>query len=136
MAEPIDPFDPGNFRLSHGPTTPAQKRPAGFQRRLNPDAPFLAGPVDMLWLSQARKLGVTALWVGLMLWFIRGLRRSDRFLVSNMAMRNWGVEPDAKTRALRKLEKAQLITVERRGRRSPRVTILPVQMKSTPIMGG
>jgi DNA-binding transcriptional ArsR family regulator len=89
----------------------------------------------MLWLSQARKLGVTALWVGIVLWHLRGLRKSNSFIVSNMMLRKWGVEPDAKTRALRKLEKAQLITVERRGRRSPRVTILPVQIKSTPIMG-
>ena len=132
----MEQFDPGNFRLSHRPTTPARKTQTGFQRRLSPDASFIAGPVDIEWLSQARKLGVTALWVGLILWFLRGLRRSDSFLVSNKMLRKWGIEPDAKTRALRKLEKAQLIAVERRGRRSPMVTILPVQMKSTPITEG
>ena len=135
MPEPLEPFDPGNFRLCEKPTNSTRKAQAPFWRRLSPDAPFLAGPVDMLWLSQVRNLGVTALWVGLLLWFLRGLRRNNNFIVSNRMLRNWGVEPDAKTRALRKLEKAKLISVERRGRRSPRVTILPVQTKSTPIMG-
>jgi DNA-binding transcriptional ArsR family regulator len=39
-------------------------------------------------------------------------------------MQEWGVQPDAKTRALRKLEKAGLIRIERRGKRSPRVTLV------------
>ena len=135
MSEPLNPFDPSNFRLGEKPTNSTREAQVPFRRMLVPGAPFIAGPVDMTWMSQARKLGVTALWVGLMLWFLRGLRRSDNIKVSNKMLRKWGVEPDAKTRALRKLEKAQLITVERRGRRSPRVTILSVQSKSTPIMG-
>jgi hypothetical protein len=85
---------------------------------------FIAGPVDVVWLSQARKLGVTALWVGLGLWFLRGLRRSNSFTVSNLMMREWGVQPDAKSRALRALEQAGLIIIERREKRSPRVTLV------------
>jgi DNA-binding transcriptional ArsR family regulator len=80
--------------------------------------------MDVSWVSQARKLGVTALWVGLGLWFLRGLRRSNSFIVSNLMMREWGVEPDAKSRALRALEKAGLVIVERRGKRSPVVTLV------------
>jgi len=85
---------------------------------------FIAGPVDIIWLSRAHKLGVTALWVGLGLWFLRGLKRSDNFIVSNLMMQEWGVQPDAKRRALLALEKAELITIERRGKRSPRVTLV------------
>ena len=33
---------------------------------------FIAGPIDVVWLSRARKLGVSALWVGLALWFLKG----------------------------------------------------------------
>jgi hypothetical protein len=69
---------------------------------------FIKGPLDFVWLSEARKLGVTALWVGLSLWFLRGLRRSNSFMVSNLMMQEWGVQPDAKARALRALEKAGL----------------------------
>jgi DNA-binding transcriptional ArsR family regulator len=85
---------------------------------------FIAGPIDVVWLSQARKLGVSALWIGLGLWFLRGLRKSDSFIVSNLIMQEWGVQPDAKSRALGKLEKAGLITIERRDKRSPRVTLV------------
>jgi hypothetical protein len=35
-----------------------------------------------------------------------------------------GVHPDAKTRALRVLEEAGLIAIERSGKRSPRVTLI------------
>jgi hypothetical protein len=85
---------------------------------------FIKGPLDFVWFSEARQLGVTALWVGLGLWFLRGLRRSNSFIVSNLMMREWGVKSDAKSRALRALEKAGLITIERRGKRSPQVTLV------------
>jgi DNA-binding transcriptional ArsR family regulator len=62
--------------------------------------------------------------VGLALWHIKGLRKADSFIVSNLMLREWGIEPDAKTRALRKLEEAGLIRIERRGKRSPQVTLV------------
>jgi DNA-binding transcriptional ArsR family regulator len=54
----------------------------------------------------------------------RGIRRSNSFTVSNLMMRELGVHPDAKTRALRVLEGAGLIAIESRGKRSPRVTLI------------
>ena len=57
MTEPLEPFDPGNFRLSHRPTNPPRKAQAPYRRRLSPDTPFLAGPVDMEWLSQRQQCG-------------------------------------------------------------------------------
>jgi DNA-binding transcriptional ArsR family regulator len=85
---------------------------------------FIAGPIDVSWVCQAGRLGVKALLVGLALWHLRGLRRSNSFIVSNLMMQEWGVQPDAKGRALRALEKAGLITLERQGKRSPRVTLV------------
>jgi DNA-binding transcriptional ArsR family regulator len=85
---------------------------------------FIAGPIDVSWVCQASRLGVKALLVGLALWHLKGLRRDDSFLVSNLMLQEWGIQPDAKRRALRKLEKAGLITVERQGKRSPRVTLV------------
>jgi hypothetical protein len=69
-------------------------------------------------------LGVKALLVGLALWHIKGLRKSDTFKVSNLMLADWGILPDAKQRALRALERAGLIKVERPRRRSPVVTLL------------
>jgi DNA-binding transcriptional ArsR family regulator len=85
---------------------------------------FIAGPIDVSWVCQASRLGVKALLVGLALWHLKRLRRSNSFELSNLMVREWGIEPDAKSRALRKLERAGLITVERRGKRSPRVTLV------------
>ena len=85
---------------------------------------FIAGPIPVSWVCQAGRLGVKALLVGLALWHIRGLRKMNTFIVSNLMLRDWGIQPDAKSRALRKLERAGLITVERQGKRSPQVTLL------------
>jgi DNA-binding transcriptional ArsR family regulator len=79
---------------------------------------------DVSWVCAASRLGVTALLLGMLLWHLRGLRRSDSFLVSNLMASEWGIEPDAKARALRKLERAGLVAIERRGKRSPQVTLL------------
>ena len=129
MTGPNQPFDPSRFKLNDETATTASRRQRRGSRRLATDGHFIHGPVDVAWLAQARSLGVTALWVGLSLWFLRGLRRSNCFIVSNLMMEAWGVEPDAKTRALRALERAGLITTRRRGKRSPEVTILPTPRK-------
>jgi DNA-binding transcriptional ArsR family regulator len=117
-------WDPSRFQIRPGDVAPKKVVIREGRRISSVRGKFIAGPVDVTWLSQARKLGVAALWVGLGLWFLRGLRRSDSFIVSNLILREWNVRPDAKRRALRALEKAGLITIERRGRRSPRVTLV------------
>ena len=48
----------------------------------------------------------------------------DSFAVSNIMARDWGVQPDAKRRALVVLERAGLISVTRDTRRSPVVTLV------------
>jgi DNA-binding transcriptional ArsR family regulator len=121
-------WDPGNLVLGDVALSNAASRRG--RRVSSVRGKFIAGPIDIVWLSQARKLGLTALWVGLGLWFLRGLRRSDTNIVSNLTMQEWDVEPDAKTRALRTLEKAGLVTVERRGKRSPRVTLIVQSTKA------
>jgi DNA-binding transcriptional ArsR family regulator len=117
-------WDPACLRLDPG----ASRRLQGGNRRGRRVSPirgkFIAGPIDAPWVRQAGHLGVKALLVGLTLWYIRGLRKTDTFVVSNLMLQDWGVQPDAKRRALRKLEKAGLIQVERRGKRSPQVTLV------------
>jgi len=75
-------------------------------------------------VEEASRLGVKAFLVGLVLWYLKGLRRSHSFIVSNLMMQEWNVQPDAKARALRALERAGLIRVERRGKRNPQVTLV------------
>lgn len=117
-------WDPGRLQLKHGDVGPLQTVTWRGRKSSSVRGKFIAGPIDIIWLSGARKLGVSALWVGLGLWFLKGLRKSDSFVVSNLIVRELGVQPDAKRRALRKLERAGLITIEKRGKRSPRVTLV------------
>jgi DNA-binding MarR family transcriptional regulator len=117
-------WDPNRLRLDQ---VAAKKLQGGIRRgrRVSPIRDkFIAGPIDVSWVVQASRLGVKALLVGLALWHLKGLRKADTVLVSNLMLRDWGIEPDAKTRALRKLEEAGLITVERQGKRSPQVTLI------------
>ena len=117
-------WDPSRLRLNQG----GDCRSQGGIRRGRRGSPirgkFIAGPIDVSWVCQASHLGVKSLLVGLALWHIKGLRKADAFIVSNLMVQEWGVQPDAKRRALRALEKVGLIRIERRGKRSPRVTLV------------
>jgi DNA-binding transcriptional ArsR family regulator len=117
-------WDPSSLRLDQD----GARRSQGGTRRGRQVSPirgkFIAGPVDVKWVCQASQLGVKALLVGLALWHLKGLRKTDTFIVSNLMVQEWDIQPDAKSRALRALEKAGLIRIERRGKRSPQVTIV------------
>ena len=85
----------------------------------------------MSWLSEASKLGVSALWVGNILWHIAGIKRSTTFIVSNLHLTRWGVDRKAKSRALKKLAEAGLIIIDGRdGNHNPKVTIIGGDHKS------
>ena len=127
-------WDPSSLRLDQDEV----KRSQSDSRRGRRSSPirekFIAGPIDVPWVVQASRLGVKALLVGLALWHLKKLRKADTFTISNLMLQEWGVQPDAKSRALRALETAGLIRVERRGKRSPRVTLIvraPVQEPPT-----
>lgn len=117
-------WDPSRLRLKQSAVArlPVGTRPG--RRPIPVRGKFIAGPVDVAWICEASRLGVKALLVGLAVWHIRGLKKSNTFIVSNLMVRDWGIEPDAKSRALRALEKAGLVTMARRGKRSPRVTLV------------
>jgi hypothetical protein len=117
-------WDPNHLRLIQDAVARSQGSSRHGRRPTPVRGKFIAGPIDVSWVCQASRLGVKALLVGLALWHIRGLRKSDTFIVSNLMVKDWGIEPDAKGRALRKLEKAGLIKIGRREKRSPIVTLV------------
>jgi len=117
-------WDPSNLRLYQGRLIRSQGVAHHGRHTPRIHRKFIAGPVDVDWVCRASRLGVKALLVGLALWHIRGLRKADTFIVSNLMVRDWGIEPDAKRRALRALENTGLIKIERRGKRSPQVTLV------------
>jgi hypothetical protein len=91
-------WDPSSLRLNQE----GLPRFQGATRRGRRASPiqdkFIAGPVDVSWVVRASRLGVKALLVGLALWHLKGLRHSNSFTISNLMVREWGVEPDAKSR--------------------------------------
>ena len=118
-------WDPDRFKLDHAVaqcTGAASRRSVRMGRKTG--KLFLRGPIPMDWLHGAAKLGVSPLWIGCALWHLAGLKKSSTFLVSNLQLHRWGIERRAKSRALKTLSDAGLITVAGRGKRIPRVTIV------------
>jgi hypothetical protein len=86
---------------------------------------FLKGPVPLPWLEAAARLPGKSLHAGIALWYAAGLARSAAVPLSNISGVRFGLDRNAKYRALAWLEDAGLITVERKLGRAPVVTLLP-----------
>lgn len=104
----------GNLSLSHPKKPPRLKR----------GGKFLKGPVPLDWLAQAGKLPGKCLHLGDVLWFLVGLKDTRTVPLLSSELARFGVNRQAKYRALHWLENAGLITVERHPGRNPVVTIL------------
>jgi len=86
--------------------------------------PFLKGPVPLDWLQRAMKLGLGPLSVGIVLWYLRGLKKSESFKVGigdigGLVSCSWRTTH----RSLRSLEQQGLVTMERRPGRKHLITI-------------
>lgn len=84
---------------------------------------FLRGPVPWGWLQRASGLGGKALNVGIALWRQRGISNRSTVKLS-MSSLDMGFDRSTASRALRALERAGLVTVERASGCSPLVTII------------
>jgi hypothetical protein len=116
----MPPIDTERLRLRGD----SQLRPEpGPPRPLKGEA-FLKGPIPLSWLEQAALLPGRSLHAAIALWYAAGLARSRSVALSNRSGRRFGLDRNAKYRALGWLEKASLITVERKLGSSPRVTLL------------
>jgi hypothetical protein len=76
------------------------------------------------WLTEAAQLPGKSLHLALALWFTASAEQARQMELGNLASRKFGLERNAKYRALQWLEEASLVRVERRMGRSPLVTIL------------
>jgi hypothetical protein len=85
---------------------------------------FLKGPVPLAWLEAAARLPGRSLHAGLALWYAAGLTRSAVVPLSNISGVRFGLDRNAKYRALEWLEGAGLVKVERKLGRAPVVKIL------------
>jgi hypothetical protein len=76
------------------------------------------------WLMTAAQLPGKSLHVGVALWAIGELQNSRVVALSNITSLRFGLDRNAKYRALAWLEQAGLVSVERKAGRAPLVTIL------------
>jgi hypothetical protein len=119
-------IDPSRIRLRNQPKS------ATIHRLPRPRAgeKFLKGPIPLDWLSTAARLPGKSLHVAIAIWFTASLAKSATVPLSNIAGLPFGLDRNAKYRALQWLEEAGLISVERKLGRAPVVTLL--ELKSGP----
>jgi hypothetical protein len=85
---------------------------------------FLKGPIPFQWIIRAFSLPGKAWHVGTVLWFWAGITRSKTVTLTPSRLRHCGLHPETARQRLVHLERAGLVHIERRGKRSPIVTIL------------
>ena len=117
-------IDPSRIRLRNQPKS------ATIHRLPRPRAgeKFLRGPIPLDWLSTAARLPGKSLHVAIAIWFTASLAKSATVPLSNIAGLPFGLDRNAKYRALQWLEEAGLITVQRQLGRSPVVTLLELKV--------
>lgn len=87
--------------------------------------PFLRGPIPLDWLKEAMKLKGASLSVGVILWYLGGLKKSASFKVGIQDLASlMNQSRQTVRRALSKLEGAKLISIERRSGRKLFITIM------------
>jgi hypothetical protein len=87
-------------------------------------AQYLKGPIPMSWIIRASSLPGKAWHVGTALWFWAGITGSKTVTLTRKRLRHCGLHPETARQRLGDLERTGLVRIERRGRRSPIVTIL------------
>jgi hypothetical protein len=85
---------------------------------------FLRGPVPYTWITTAARLPGKALHVAIAMWFQAGLNDNRTVKLSPKILRDLGIERRTGYRALKALEGAGLISIERQVGSAPQVTLL------------
>jgi hypothetical protein len=108
--------------VSNKPATPSPDK-RGLPRHKK-GVHFLKGPVLLNWLAQAARCRGKALHVAIILCYRAGLLKSDTIKVPGWTAKKFGLDRHAKTRGLKALERAGLVSITRRQGCSPQVTLL------------
>jgi len=80
--------------------------------------------IPLCWIIRACGLPGKALHTGIVLWYFSGLTKSLTVKLTRSRLKLLGIHRESGRRALRILEEAKLVEVERRGHNSPVVTIV------------
>lgn len=85
---------------------------------------FLKGPISWEWLCVASKLSNKALHVAVALWFISGLAKTNKIKMQKKVLKDLGVSRHAFYRAINEMEKARLISADRKVGQTYFVTLM------------
>ena len=96
----------------------------GYERRAQ--GRFLKGPIPLQDIALAARLPGQALPVYLAIHHRAALTRNNSVTLPKGLLEQFGISRDSKARSLRALERASLVTVERRKGRTARVTLSPL----------
>jgi len=99
--------------------TPADRTP-----NTKPTFEFFAAHIDLVWVLAAARLPGASFQIAMLIQHLLKLRGTEFVAISNGDATRWGVERDAKTRAIRQLVDADLIEVQTQAGRSPRVRVV------------
>jgi hypothetical protein len=92
-------------------------------------------PISMVWLGKAAEVSHSAALVGVVLWYLSGLRRSATIPLTHASLALLHLDRHASKRLLPALERAGLVSIERHVGRAHLVTIrtdtLPLPAPST-----
>jgi hypothetical protein len=106
--------------------SPSRRRRQDKQRRQAQQ--FVRGPLPMPWLERAARLPGKALAVGLLIWFVTGMKKEDGPIkLSTGLLRRFDIGRKASGRALTALQRAGLISAQRGRGRLPHVKILALR---------
>ena len=104
---------------------PCRKITPTGTRKLKRSRPFIKGPLDLEWISAASHLPGKAINVALALMWLSGLNKcKDDLKLTKTAYNLFNISRPTANKALKNLENAGLIKVERKVGRKNRITIL------------
>jgi hypothetical protein len=118
----MDASEPINVEALRLPEPGIERRPNRERNHIpkhRQGEKFIRGPIPMAWLTSASSLPGKTLAVGLAVWYLAGLKKTNRVRVTGSTLKLFGVERKAGYRGLAALEAVGLIRVERRAGACP-----------------
>ena len=129
MENTISTFDIEKFRLPNDYIETCPKPPK------KPRKPRVSGnfirTIPLAWAMKASALPGKAFQVGVVLWYLCGLRKDKTIILANGLLEQFHISRQAKYRCLKALDGAGLITFEGRKDRNPKIAILTAESRDT-----
>lgn len=95
---------------------------------------FIKGPIPMTWVKEMLKLPASASQMSFVLWFLAGMRKTKTIKINLSRMNDFNISKVTAWRSIHYLEKANLISVDRKPGQKLTVTLLDLGSKEPTIL--